>query len=84
MTKEQETTTSAPNKEHTSDLEENLLDPKEDQMILPAPAGKVAKFLASIPIAKQKDLARKFYKFLTQTNSNLSKLNADNHALTAL
>eukprot|EP00957_Ditylum_brightwellii_P004384 332164-Ditylum_brightwellii.AAC.1 len=61
-----------------------MSDLEEEQTTLLAPAGKVAKFLASMPIAEQKDLARKFYKFFVQTDPNLSKLNADNHALTAL
>eukprot|EP00957_Ditylum_brightwellii_P018963 1426819-Ditylum_brightwellii.AAC.1 len=84
MTEEQETTATVPNKVHTSDLEGNMLDPKEDQTILPAPVGKVTKFLASTPITKQKDLAKKFYEFLSQASPNLSKLNAGNHTLTAL
>eukprot|EP00957_Ditylum_brightwellii_P123778 9435742-Ditylum_brightwellii.AAC.1 len=61
-----------------------MSDPKEDQTILPALAGKVAKFLAYMPINEQKESANKFYKFFSQANPNLPKLSTDNYALTAL
>eukprot|EP00957_Ditylum_brightwellii_P083906 6376697-Ditylum_brightwellii.AAC.1 len=85
MADKQAPSVTAPTKENPSDNKENnASEHKAEDPMLPAPTGKVLRFLATTTMVDQKVQAKELYEFLTKTTQNLSRLNADNCALTAL